>query len=216
MMLTIKTNPVALAVLVLATGAATFSTASIARDKSNPNWPCVQRKIDNLAVGQFWDGPSIEGIKGWWSDKPTMTLINTLAARRTTNEDAEKAIKEFAAAQSGEKHDQALTLVFAGLFDKMSGTRRGILSGIERYYKAQETRSLSIEKMGSDLVKLEHAAENDEAAKAKHLKAKENYEWAARIFQERQSNMPLACEVPVLIDQHLFQMSRLVRQSMND
>ena len=207
--LTVKTITTALALTMM-------PGVTVARDTSTPDWPCVQRKVENLAAGQIWDGPSIEGLKGWWSDKPTMNLINVLAARRTAKKDAEKAIKDFAASQSDEKRDAALTLVFAGLFDKVNGTRRGIMSGIERYFKAQEKRALKIEEMGSELAKLESAAETDEASKEKYKQAKTDYDWASRIFQERQSNMPLACEVPVLIDQHLFQMARLIRQAMNE
>lgn len=191
-------------------------TPSFARDESNPNWPCIQRKIENLAVGQVWDGPSVDGLKGWWSDKPTMNLIKLLAARRTSKEDAEKAIKAFADTHSEDKRDAALTLVFAGLFDKVNSTRRGIISGIERYFKAQEKRALKIEEMGSKLNKLQPDEDASEDAKQKYEKAKTDYDWASRIFQERQSNMPLACEVPVLIDQHLFQIAQLIRQSMKD
>lgn len=185
-----------------------------ARDTSTPNWPCVQRKVENLTPGQIWDGPPIKGLKGWWSDKPTMELINVLAARRTSKEEAEKAIKAFADTYPEDKRDAALTLMFAGLFDKVNSTRRGVIQGIERYYKAQEKRALKIEEMGTELNKLEVAAENDEAAKAKFEQAKTDYDWASRIFQERQSNMPLACEVPVSIDEHLFQVTRLIRQAM--
>lgn len=212
-----KTNP-HMAVRLLALGLALSVSAplSFARDTSTPNWPCIQRKVENLAVGQVWDGPAIKGLKDWWSDKPTMQLIDLLAARRTSKEDAEKAIKAFAAAQPADKRDAALTLVFAGLFDKVNSTRRGIISGIERYFKAQEKRAQKIEEMGITLNKLEAEAEKNDAAMAKFKKAKSDYDWASRIFQERQSNMPLACEVPVLIDQHLFQVAQLIRQSMDN
>lgn len=214
----LTTNLTRLSAGLLSLGLAVTTNAplSFARDEATPNWPCVQRKVDNLTPGQVWDGPSIEGVKGWWSDKPTMELIDLLAARRTSKEDAENAIKAFAAAQPDNKRDAALTLVFAGLFDKVNSTRRGIMNGIERYFKAQEKRALKIEKMGSELNKLEPAEDASEEEKKKYNKAKTDYDWASRIFQERQSNMPLACEVPVLIDQHLFQVAQLIRQSMND
>lgn len=203
-------------VLSVAITVSLATTLAHARDTATPNWPCVQRKIENLTVSQVWDGPSIEGLKGWWSDKPTMELIEILAARRTSKEDSEKAIKEFAAAQPADKRDAALTLVFAGLFDKVNSTRRGVINGIEKYYKAQEKRALKIEEMGIELNKLEAEAEKDEAAKEKYDKAKSDYDWASRIFQERQSNMPIACEVPVSIDQHLFQVAQLIRQNMEN
>ncbi len=209
-------NRMTLGVMSVGLAVSLSFTPSFARDESNPNWPCIQRKIENLAVGQVWDGPSVDGLKGWWSDKPTMNLIKLLAARRTSKEDAEKAIKAFADTHSEDKRDAALTLVFAGLFDKVNSTRRGIISGIERYFKAQEKRALKIEEMGSKLNKLQPDEDASEDAKQKYEKAKTDYDWASRIFQERQSNMPLACEVPVLIDQHLFQIAQLIRQSMKD
>lgn len=205
--------------LVLGAFTATLATPALARDEETPDWPCIQRKVENLTVSQVWDGPSIDGIKGWWSDKPTMNLIDVLAARRTEKDKAEKAIQDFAAAQPEGKKDEALTLVFAGLFDKVNSSRRGIIHGIEKYYKAQEARALKIEEMGTALNKLEDQATSSEAnedVKAKFEKAKTDYDWASRIFQERQSNMPLACEVPVMIDQHLFQMAQLIRQSMSE
>lgn len=204
-------------ILTSTIAATSWSTATWARDESTPNWPCVQRKVLNISVAQVWDGPPIKDVKGWWSDKETMGLINVLAARRTPREDAEKAVKAFAESQDKEKRDEALTLVFAGLFDKVNATRRGIINGLERYFKAQEKRALEIEKRGTELSKLQDVAESDGATEedqAKFQKAKSDYDWASRIFQERQSNMPLACEVPVLLDKHLFQMAQLIRQNM--
>ena len=45
--------------LVGATGMA------LAADKEHPDWPCLQKKVENLAASQVWDGPALEGIKDW-------------------------------------------------------------------------------------------------------------------------------------------------------
>jgi len=37
-----------------------------------------------------------------------------------------------------------------------------------------------------------------------------------RVFSERQQSLPLACEVPVLIEQRLFALGRDIRQHMSD
>lgn len=204
---------------IAATAESLTATVANAVDEANPDWPCVQRKVDNLAPAQVWDGPSIEGMKDWWSDKDVMSLVNTLAARRTAPEDAEKAVKDFASAQADDKRDARLTLVFAGLFDKVNSSRRGVISGIERYQNAQEERSKTIEAMGSKIVAIEAKVESnpDDKALAEELKKeRDNHEWASRIFQEKQNNVPLACEVPVLIDQHLYQMAQIIRQNMSE
>ena len=196
-----------------------ISEPAKAADKETPDWPCIQRKVENLTPIQMWDGPSIEDIKGWWSDKDVQALINKLASRRTSTEEAEKAIKEFAEAQPEDKRDERLTLVFAGLFDKVNTSRRGIISGIEKYQRAQAERAETIEKMGSEIYDLEQKIDknpDDEAMKAELKKKRDDHEWASRIFQEKQRNFPLACEIPVMIDQHIFQMAQLIRQNMSE
>ena len=46
--------------------------------------------------------------------------------------------------------------------------------------------------------------------------AEERYNWDVRVFAERQQSLPLACEVPVLIEQRLFELGRAIRSHMND
>ena len=46
--------------------------------------------------------------------------------------------------------------------------------------------------------------------------AEEQYNWDARVFTERQQSLPLACEVPVLIEQRLFELGRAIRAHMSD
>ena len=46
--------------------------------------------------------------------------------------------------------------------------------------------------------------------------AEDRYQWDVRVFTERQQSLPLACEVPVLIEQRLFELGREIRSRMND
>ena len=52
-----------------------------AADAANPDWPCVQRKVEKLTSLQMWDGPAVddlarsdddeemEKLNGWAEDK---------------------------------------------------------------------------------------------------------------------------------------------------
>ena len=42
----------------------------------------------------------------------------------------------------------------------------------------------------------------------------QEYNWNARIFQERQQNLTMACEIPVLIEQRAYEIGRLIRGLM--
>ena len=51
---------IAAAMVVAATG-----TASAASN-NDPDWPCVQRKVPELSLGQIWNGPELPAtVKDW-------------------------------------------------------------------------------------------------------------------------------------------------------
>ena len=59
-------------------------------------------------------------------------------------------------------------------------------------------------------------AASDERARAELAAAEERHQWDVRVFTERQQSIPLACEVPVLIEQRLFELGRAIRTHMSE
>jgi hypothetical protein len=191
------------------------------------DWPCVQHKVETVSVSQIWDGPTIEGLKGWYKDKDLMGLIELLASRRVPVTQAEVAIKKFADAQPEGERDAKLTMLFAGLFDTVLSQRRSVISGIEKYQKSQKERARELERQSTEIAKLEsQQAANGGSPKdisdtgaamsgSPELdQAREKFNWAQRIFQDRQQNIPLACELPVLIEERLYSVVHSIRSLM--
>lgn len=178
------------------------------------SWPCVQRKVDKISVMQIWDGPPIDEAKGWFRDEEIAKMVEVLTSRRISTEQAEDAVASFAKMVPEDKRDERLTLLFAGLFDRSTTQRRGVMSGIERYQKSQQERSRELERQSTAIVELENKSKSDEAAKDALEEANEKFQWAQRIFHERQGNIPLACELPVLIEERLFILARAIRNEM--
>jgi hypothetical protein len=181
---------------------------------ATPTWPCIQRKVDNLSVAQVWDGPPIDGVKGWGSVPEIRDLVTKLANRRVPVKDVEAAVKAFAEKQPADARDKQLTLLFAGYFDTVHSQRRSVISGIEKYLKAQRERSSELERQSSDIGELERKAASDPKAAEELAKAQEQFDWAQRIFQERQTNIPIACEIPGLIDERIYEIGRSIRALM--
>ncbi|HRN88399.1 hypothetical protein [Hyphomicrobium sp.] len=177
-------------------------------------WPCVQRRVDTLSVAQIWDGPPIDGVKGWFLDNDVSALIEVLSSRRIPVDQAEDAVEAFAKELPEDKKDERLTLLFAGLFDRATTQRRGVMAGIERYQRSQQERSRELERQSSAISKLQDKAPTDDDAAAQLKDAQEKFDWAQRIFHERQTNIPLACELPVLIEERLFMLTRAIRNGM--
>jgi hypothetical protein len=179
------------------------------------DWPCVQRKVESVSVGQIWDGPPTDNVKGWFREKDISNLIEVLSSRRVPVADGEKAIKAFADAQPEDKRDERLTLLFAGLFDKITNQRRAVMTGIEKYQKSQKERARELERQSTAIGQLESKQPPGIVDDTPELAAaREKFNWAQRIFQERQSSMPLACELPVLIEERLYAFSRAIRANM--
>ena len=46
-------------------------------------------------------------------------------------------------------------------------------------------------------------------------KAQEAFDWETRIFQERQQSIPIACEIPVIIETRLYDLVKTIRPLMS-
>ena len=193
-----------------------LAARALAADSSSPDWPCVQRKVGLLTSAQFWDGPQVEGLTGWQEREALTKLIAVLMSRRVSLEDATSAIAEFANKQPQETRDQSLVLLFAGLLASANSERNVVISGIERFQQRQRGRAHAIERQGAEIHQLKERATADEGARAALKLAEDKYNWDVRVFSERQQSLPLACEVPVLIEQRLFALGREIRSHMRD
>lgn len=207
--------------LISAAGLLTLAGATAAladKDNKTPDWPCVQKKVDQIAVAQVWDGPSIEGLKGWWEDKALNDLIEPLVGRRQPLSEAETMIKTYAASLPAADRDAKLTLLFAGIFDKFTISRRAVMNGLEKFLHNQRDRAADIESQGTALGELQakvDADASDSKAASDLAAAQDKFDWASRIFQERQNTIPVACEVPVLYEQRIYEVAKLIRAQMS-
>jgi hypothetical protein len=187
-----------------------------AADKTHPDWPCVQKKIDELSVGQSWDGPAVDPANTpWRDDEKVNALVQTLMSRRVLLSDAEALVKKFASDTPEAERDAKLTLVYAGLFESSNSQRKTILGGLEKYTRAQRDRAKLVEQKGIELDEMRAKTGLDDAAEQALAKTQEAFDWESRIFQERQNNIPVACEIPVIIEQRLFDLAKTIRSAMS-
>jgi hypothetical protein len=199
--------------LSLATLAA--PTAAV-RDDANPDWPCIQRKVDKLTSAQVWDGDPIDNVTEWRDDADVKKILPTIVSRRVPIEEAATAIRQFAEAIPQASRDAKLKLLFAGVLATMNTERSAVITGIERFQQRQKTRAAELERQGTELKTLREKAATDNTAKAELTRAEEQYSWDARVFGERQQSIPIACEIPVLFEQRVFELGREIRSHMKD
>jgi hypothetical protein len=182
-----------------------------AADPRYPDWPCVQAKVPEISVAAVWSGPPLDDAeKVWMNDPHVKDMIARLAPRRVSIEDAKKIIADFITGVAVEREEKG-TLLFAGLFERLNRERTEIMNGIERLGRRQKELAEKIRSDISDLHKLQDTANPDEA----RLREFSNQvEWGTRIFEERRKTVRYVCEVPTLVEQRVFALSRAVAQAM--
>jgi len=203
------------ALIMTASAFCLASSAAAAVDPKNPDWPCVQRKVENLSPAAIWDGPSIDEHKDWFRAEKVPALVTKLASRRVPLEKALAAVDEFAQTVPEADRDVVLTKLFAGLFDTVNTQRRSIISGIEKYQRSQQARAEELEKQGVDLANLKGGIVIDDTSAVPESEEEQKLYWAGRIFQERQANIPIACELPALLEERLFAVKQHIRSKMS-
>lgn len=181
-------------------------------------WPCVYRKVPVLSAATIWDGPEIKDTTSWHSDDAVRKLSQYLISRRVKVEDVEAAIKKFAASLPADQRDAKLTELFSAVLTRTNEDRKTVMNGIEKMHKQQVARSEEIQKEALALQPEQQAeAENPEGeagVAGRESDAEGKYKWEVRAFQEKQANIPLACEIPQLIDERAGDIARAIRAEM--
>ncbi len=197
-----------------------MAVPAIADEPAKAEWPCVYRKVPVLSAATIWDGPAITDTSSWRKDEAIRKLSQYLVSRRVKEDEAEAAIKKYAASIPADTRDAKLTELFAAVLTRTNEDRKVVMSGIERFHKRQLERAKEIEKEGIALPpQADDAAQTDDsqnpAGEISKLSPKEEqYKWEVRTFQEKQANIPIACEIPQLIDERAGAVARAIRAEM--
>ncbi|PPD40583.1 MAG: hypothetical protein CTY15_14655 [Methylocystis sp.] len=175
------------------------------------DWPCKQVRVPEIALGGVWTGPAIDAErKGWRADAAVADLVARIAPRRTPLEEAEKLIAEFAK-DAGDKRKARLTLLFAGVYERLNDERRDVVNGLDRFGRrlkemAEKTRSET-----QAFFDLQNSKPQDPEAVRK---ASEALQWRTRLFDEQRKMVSYVCESPALIEQRLGALSRKILAEM--
>ena len=193
--------------LIVAAATSAFAAANI-----DPDWPCIQRKVPELSLGQIWNGPELPAsAKDWQKDPDIPGLVTELAARRVPIADAQKEIRDFASTLPGDKPEEKLTKLVQGLFDHMNAERSQVISGIARYARNQVELAKRLRKEASELDALRAKAD---ASATEITDRTDKLNWETRIFDERVQSLTYVCEVPTLIEQRLYALAKTIAEVM--
>ena len=175
-----------------------------AQPAEDPTWPCVQRKVENLSLGLMWPHPVPEADR----TPAQEDLVDALSLRRVSLEEAETRVADYIEAQPDTSLDD-LSLIFAGVFDRLAGERRRIIAGIERYAESQHALSARIDANRLAFKEAEQADPPD----FDRLDALEaEIDWDERIFRDRARSLTYVCESPVLLERRIYAIAQILQK----
>jgi len=187
--------------------------AAGAQPRSDPDWPCVQRKVPAITAGAVWSGPDVTlALNDWSKDAEAAALAQKLASRRTPIGEADRMIDEFARGKGPEKAER-LTRVFAGVLDLINTERDRILHGIERYARGQRQRADRIRDEGDQISAIKDLPTATETKELHELESR--FAWDKRIFEERRQSLAFVCETPVLLEQRVFEIAHRIQERLS-
>lgn len=176
------------------------------------DWPCVQRKVPQLSLGQVWNGPDLPpSAKDWSDDASVSALVEDVAARRLPLGDAQKKIRDFAESLPAEQLATKMAMLMQGLFDHMDAERSHVIAGISRYAHRQLEMAADLRKQASDVdaLRAKPDADPDEVERRT-----DQLNFATRIFTERAQSLTYVCDVPTIIEQRLYQLAKTVSETL--
>ncbi|SLN69554.1 hypothetical protein [Ruegeria meonggei] len=183
---------------------------SIAADFSDPTWPCIQRKVEDLSLGLMWPH-QISESESTQNSADIDEIVGLLALRRIELEDLKPQVAEFAARYNGDP--DVLGLVFQRVFETLSKRRKRIITGIGEFSLNQIDIA---EKIDLARVEMEQALSADPPDYDRVDALEEQLDWDQLIYTDRQRSITYLCETPQIIERRLFAISQMLQQLTSD
>jgi hypothetical protein len=188
--------------------AVVLSGAAFAQPAVDPDWPCTQRRVPNIAIGTVWSGPDPAEAGAWGSDFEAAALAQRLASRRTPLEEVDALVEAFAQ-KAGPEKAVRLTRVFAGVHELINTERDRVMAGIARYAQGQRRTA---ERVRAEADQISAAKDSPEAPSTPQIaEIERRFTWDRRIFEDRAQALSYVCESPVLLEQRLFEIAQRIQ-----
>lgn len=178
-----------------------------AAEFTDPTWPCVQRKVEEIAMFQMWAGPMPEG--DWREDPDVERLAAAITPRRVSLEEVEAQAAAFLESVPEDQRGEKAAQLFNAVLDMIQSERQQVLDGIARYARSQATLSDQVEEQQLELVRL-NQLEEDGKDRDRIEELEDKLAWDTRVYRERAQSLQFVCETPVLLEQRAFAIGRVL------
>ena len=163
---------------------------------ADPDWPCVQRLVPELAAGAYWGGPVASG--DWHADPRVAAVVASVAPRGVAAQAGADQLSAFADTLPAPERPAVLAEVFAGLVEDINTQRTEIIDRLHSIAHRQRLLAETTSRITGELRALPAdapAAQREEIVSRRALLIRE--------FQEIERTIRYACEAPVQMEAKL-------------
>ena len=173
----------------------------------DPDWPCQQRLVPQLAAASYWSGP-LDAEGDWRVDPEVAELVRRLTPRQVTTEEGLAAIAAFAKVASSNRPHR-LALAFRGMLEQSNRERADLIARLRQMGHRQRELTDLVARLGDELKSVPPAATDQ------RLDLQQRHDFTARNFEEIQRTIRYACETPVVLDARLGAWARALQQAVS-
>ncbi|MFT3973533.1 MAG: hypothetical protein QM699_08820 [Amaricoccus sp.] len=188
--------------------ALSIAAPAVAQPAVDPDWPCVQRKVPELSIGQMWSGPLPS--EGAAPDASVADLAGRIAPRRIDDDAVKAAVSAYAASLPAGERPERLAEVFSAVLDRINAERSQVITGISHYSHRQIEMADRITAREAALADLA-AVPEDQRDMDKFEEEQDAIKWDTRVYRDRQQSLSYVCETPVLLEQRAFAIARILQ-----
>jgi hypothetical protein len=165
----------------------------------DPDWPCPQRLVPNLAAAAYWSGP-LDTQGDWRADPEIAAFVRRLAPRRVSTEVGLAEIERFAKTATVDR-SRRMALVFRGLLEETDRERAELIGQLTQMGRRQRELAALVGRLADELRSIPPDAAGEAAERRVELQ--QRHDFTARNFAEIQRTIGYACEAPVALDARL-------------
>jgi hypothetical protein len=185
--------------------------AGAAPRNANPDWPCQQALVPEIAAATVWAGPPVDGVGDWHAQPAVAALVDRAAPRAVSAEDGEAAIGDFTKNLGGDRN-HLITLAFSGLLDETNRQRAEVIERIKSLAQRQRGLADLIARLTDEV----DAAPPDKGEPSpERAELIQRWTFSSRAYTELQSTMRYACEVPGQLDARLGAYARTLQAALS-
>ena len=188
------------------------AAARAAGPPQDPDWPCVQRLVPEIAAESVWSGPALPGNADWRADPALSALVAAVTPRAVDAATGVAKINAFLDALPKEQRAAEIPEAFLGILAGTNEQRQDVIARIKGLNRRQRDLAHMVVGVTDELAALPTDATGAEADQRAEMVQRQAYE--LREFQETQRTMRYACEAPVQLEARLGAYARALQSKL--